>query len=64
VIKRTTKNPKNTISKDKSVTALRFNFRVKHGVGLPIFYYQLILLNSLELHIGTVWHKVNVLHLY
>ena len=56
--------PKDKTSEEKSVTAPRFNFQVKHGVGLPSFCYQLILLNSLELHIGTVWHKVSVLHLY
>jgi hypothetical protein len=64
VIPRTTKNPKNKISEDKSVAAPRFNFRVEHGVGLPSFYYQLILLLSLELLIGTVWHKVSVVHVY
>lgn len=64
MISRTAKNPKNKISEDKSLTAPRFNFRVEHGVGLPSFYYQLILLNSLELLIGKVCHKVSVLHLY
>lgn len=58
-----THDKNNKISEDKSVTAHRFNFRVKRGVGLPSFCYQLILLNSLELHIGTVCHTVSVLHL-